>query len=231
MASTQHNSPFLLAADSGWHAGVVGIVAGRLKDRFNKPAFVVGFQNEMGRGSARSVSGVDLGAIVRAARDAGILEAGGGHAMAAGFSVAAAKLESFREFLAAQFVSAGEATTFELNLDAAISPAGATPALVSDIARAGPFGSGNPEPMVVIPDARIVFADVVGKDHVRLRLAGGDGAGIDAIAFRASNTSLGKVLLSSRGRQVHAAGRLRLDEWNGRVRVQLHLEDAATSQQ
>jgi single-stranded-DNA-specific exonuclease len=231
MASTQHNSPFMLAADSGWHAGVVGIVAGRLKDRFNKPAFVVGFQNEMGRGSARSVSGVDLGAIVRAARDAGILEAGGGHAMAAGFSVAAAKLESFREFLAAQFVSAGEATTFELNLDAAISPAGATPALVSDIARAGPFGSGNPEPMVVIPDARIVFADVVGKDHVRLRLAGGDGAGIDAIAFRASNTSLGKVLLSSRGRQVHAAGRLRLDEWNGRVRVQLHLEDAATSQQ
>jgi single-stranded-DNA-specific exonuclease len=153
--------------------------------------------------------------------------------MAAGFSVTASKLDVFREFLSAQFAQEGQATSaaFELNLDAAISPSGATAALVTDIARAGPFGSGNPEPLIVAPDVRVVFADVVGKDHVRLRLAGGDGARLDAIAFRAAKSPLGEGLISSRGNMIHAAGRLRADEWNGRARVQLYLEDAAFAQQ
>jgi len=232
MAATQANQPFVLAANADWHAGVVGIVAGRLKDRFGKPAFVVGFENETGRGSARSVSGVDLGAIIRAARDEGHLESGGGHAMAAGFSVTKSKLDSFRNFLEAQLSEVTDAISAsrDLKLDAAISPSGATPSLVSDIARAGPFGAGNAEPMVVAPDVRVAFADVVGKDHVRLRLSGGDGARLDAIAFRIAHTPLGEALLAARGKTIHAAGRLRAEDWQGRLRVQLHLEDAAPAQ-
>jgi single-stranded-DNA-specific exonuclease len=228
-AAAQDNSPFLFLAGEGWHPGVVGIVAGRLKERFAKPAFVAGFEGGLGRGSARSIAGVDIGAVVRAAREAGTLDAGGGHAMAAGFSLRPEQSDQFRAFLTAQFaryadVSAVGAT---LTLDGVVSPAGATPSLVRDIGRAGPFGAGNAEPVLAVPDAQVVFADVVGKDHVRLRLTGSDGARLDAIAFRAADTDLGRALLGARGKRIHAAGRLRADEWNGRVRVQLHLEDGA----
>lgn len=229
MAALQDNAPFVLAADAGWHLGVVGIVAGRLKERFGKPSFVVGFEGGVGRGSARSVSGIDIGAAVRAAREAGILDAGGGHAMAAGFSLPAAKLDAFRDFLAARFSDVTQILTAaaELHLDATVAPSGANASLVAEIGRAGPFGAGNPEPLVAVPGVRVAFADVVGTDHVRLRLAGGDGARLDAIAFRAAATPLGKGLMAARGRSIHAAGRLRADEWNGQVRVQLQLEDAA----
>ncbi len=229
MAATQDNAPFILAANEGWHPGVVGIVAGRLKDRFGKPAFVAGFEGGMGRGSARSVLGVDIGAIVRHAKDAGLLDSGGGHAMAAGFSLRSQQLDPFREFLSAEFAKTPDAiaSAHDLHIDTVISPAGATEALVDEIARVGPFGSGNAEPIVIAPDVRVVFADIVGKEHVRLRLVGGDGAGLDGIAFRAAGTALGLGLLASRGKPIHAAGRLRADTWNGRTRVQLQLEDAA----
>jgi len=229
MASTQSNAPFILVHGEGWHSGVVGIVAGRLKERFNKPALVAGFEGGTGRGSARSILGIDIGAIIRAAHEKGLLESGGGHAMAAGFSVAVSKLDAFREFLELQFSGKGEAldAANELTLDLALSPSGATTSFVEEIARIGPFGSGNPEPLVVIPDARVAFADVVGKDHIRLRLTGGDGARLDAIAFRAAATPLGDGLLKARGKLIHAAGRLKADEWNGQRRVQLQLEDAA----
>jgi single-stranded-DNA-specific exonuclease len=229
MAALQDNAPFLFAAKEGWHAGVVGIVAGRLKDRFGKPSFVAGFEGGMARGSARSVPGIDIGAIVRAARDAGLLLSGGGHAMAAGFSLTAEQEGPFQSFLAARFAEGGDALAgaLDLHIDTLVSPSGATEALVSDIAQAGPFGAGNPEPLVAVTDVRIVFADVVGKDHVRLRLAGGDGVRLDAIAFRVADHPLGKGLLASRGKPVHVAGRLKIDEWNGRVRIQLQVEDAA----
>lgn len=227
LASTQSNAPVIFVHGEGWHHGVVGIVAGRLKDRFNKPTLVAGFEGGMGRGSARSIPGVDMGAIMRVAHEQGLLESGGGHAMAAGFSLTAAKLDAFREFLHARDITAPLDAAIELSLDVAISPAGATPELVEHIERVGPFGAGNAEPFVLIPDARVVFADVVGKDHVRLRLAGGDGTRLDAIAFRVAEQPLGKGLLAARGRQIHAAGRLKIDEWNGRVRVQLQIEDAA----
>jgi single-stranded-DNA-specific exonuclease len=227
LAATQSNAPLIFVAGDGWHHGVVGIVAGRLKERFNKPALVAGFEGGMGRGSARSIPGVDIGAIMRAAHEKGLLESGGGHAMAAGFSLTSAKLDAFREFLHARDITAPLDAAIELSLDVAISPAGATPELVEHIERIGPFGAGNPEPFIVIPDARVVFADVVGKDHVRLRLAGGDGTRLDAIAFRVADQPLGKGLLASRGKQIHAAGRLKRDEWNGKVRVQLQIEDAA----
>jgi len=231
LAAIQDNSPFLFLAGEGWHPGVVGIVAGRLKERFAKPAFVAGFEGGLGRGSARSVAGVDIGAMIRAARDAGTLEAGGGHAMAAGFSLRPEQSDPFREFLAAEFAKRRDVSELGASLvaDAVVSPAGATAALAGDIARAGPFGAGNPEPVLALPDVKVVFADIVGKDHVRLRLAGSDGARLDAIAFRIAETDLGRALLGARGARIHAAGRLRAEEWNGRARVQLHLEDAAAA--
>jgi len=227
-AAREHASAFLLVSGEGWHPGVVGIVAGRLKDRFLKPSFVAGFEGGMGRGSARSVPGVDIGGIVRAAREAGALDTGGGHAMAAGFSLRPEQLDRFRAFLTeafAQHLPSEEVVS--LGIDAVIAPSGATISLAREIARAGPFGAGNPEPILAVPDAQIMFADLVGQGHVRLRLMGADGARLDAIAFRVAETALGQGLLAARGGRIHAAGRLRAEDWNGRERVQLHLDDAA----
>ncbi|HVW72576.1 MAG TPA: single-stranded-DNA-specific exonuclease RecJ [Rhizomicrobium sp.] len=229
MAASQANAPFLLVAGDGWHPGVVGIVASRLKERFAKPAFVAGFEGGMGRGSARSIAGIDIGGIIRGAAEAGAIEYGGGHAMAAGFSLTAAQLDGFRKFVEGRFSGAGAALAAanDLYLDAVSSPAGANVALAEEIAQAGPFGAGNPEPLLALPDVRVAYADVVGSSHVKLRLGGGGGTALDAIAFRAVNTPLGEGLLASRGKPVHVAGRLRRDDWNGRVRVQLEIEDAA----
>ena len=229
MAETQSNAPFILVAGEGWHPGVVGIVAGRLKERFAKPAFVAGFEGGMGRGSARSIPGIDVGAIIRAAADAKVIEYGGGHAMAAGFSLMAGQLDGFSRFITDSFSGAGPAlaAATDLYLDAVSSPAGANVALAAEIAAAGPFGAGNPEPLLVLPDVRVAFADIVGAAHVKMRLAGGDATVLDAIAFRAVGTPLGDGLLAARGRTLHVAGRLRQDDWNGRVRVQLEIEDAA----
>ncbi|MEJ1969990.1 MAG: single-stranded-DNA-specific exonuclease RecJ [Rhizomicrobium sp.] len=231
LAQAQADAPFVLTTNDGWHAGVVGIVAGRLKDRFGKPAFVAGFEGGLGRGSARSIPGIDIGAMIRAAREARLIESGGGHAMAAGFGLLPEQVDGFRAFLEARFARSGEALAAlaELELDTAVSPAGATPALIEEIERAGPFGPGNLEPLVVVPDVQVVFADVVGKDHVRLRLMGGDGTRLDAIAFRVADLPLGKALLAARGKRIHAAGRLRADTWQGQKRVQLQLEDAAAA--
>jgi single-stranded-DNA-specific exonuclease len=229
LASVQENAPCLLVEGDGWHPGVVGIVAGRLKERFARPAFVAGFEGGMGRGSARGIPGLDIGRMVRAAREAGLIESGGGHAMAAGFSLVASQLGPFREFLHRQFAGADAALTAAaaLELDAVSSPAAATPALVREIALAGPFGAGNSEPLLGFADLKVVFADAVGGEHVKLRLVGGDGARLDAIAFRALGTPLGEGLLASRGRRIHAAGKLRSDDWGGTVRAQLQIEDAA----
>ena len=225
----QANAPFVLVSGEGWHPGVVGIVAGRLKERFGKPAFVAGFEGGMGRGSARSIPGIDLGGIIRAAAEAKVIEYGGGHAMAAGFSLMASQLDGFRRFVDDRFSGAGPALAAanDLYLDAVSSPAGANIALAQEIAQAGPYGAGNPEPLLGLPDVRVAFADVVGGAHVKLRLAGGDGSILDAIAFRAAGQPLGDGLLAARGGRIHVAGRLRQDDWNGRVRVQLEIEDAA----
>lgn len=231
LAQTQDNAPFLLVTNDGWHPGVVGIVAGRLKERFAKPAFVAGFEGGMGRGSARSISGIDIGRIVRAARELELIEAGGGHAMAAGFSLMESQLPRFREFLHAQFTGSepAYAEAASLVVDAISSPAAAGRDLVAEIALAGPYGAGNPEPVLAFPDVRVAFADVVGAAHVKVRLVGGDGARLDAIAFRAVDTPLGEGLLKSRGRFLHAAGKLKTDDWNGETRVQLAIEDAAAA--
>ena len=200
LATTQENAPFLLVDGDGWHPGVVGIVAGRLKERFAKPAFVAGFEGGMGRGSARGIAGLDIGRMVRGAREAGLIESGGGHAMAAGFSLSPAQVGPFREFLHGQFQGTGAAldAAATLEIDAVSSPGAASPELVREIALAGPFGAGNPEPLLAFPDLKVAYADVVGSDHVKLRLLGGDGARLDAIAFRAVGTPLGEGLLVNR---------------------------------
>jgi len=232
MALSQTDEAFLLLSGDGWHPGVVGIVASRLKDRFEKPVFVAGFmsdKDQIARGSARSINGVDLGAVVRSAREHGLLESGGGHAMAAGFTVARSRLDDFAAFLRKSFELQRDLifSTRELSVESVVSVGGASIEFLSELERAGPFGPGNPEPIFILPDVVVSYADIVGKNHVRLRVAGPAGQSIDAISFRSSDTPLGQGLLKARGKRIHLAGKLRLDEYKGRKRVQVFLEDAA----
>lgn len=235
-ALTQSDKPFLFCTGDGWHPGVVGIVASRLKERFGKPTLVAGFgdctADSIARGSGRSVPGVDLGAAIRAAYAEGLLESGGGHAMAVGFSVRRGNLAALTAFLETRMApqqSLIEAAR-DLALDVMISPSGATLSLINDLERAGPFGSGNPEPIFALADVAVAYAGIVGTSHVKLRLVGRDGATLDAIAFRAGDTPLGRALVKSRGSRIHVAGKLRRDDYGGTPRVQLQIEDAAPAQ-
>ncbi len=220
--------PLVIAAGDGWHPGVIGIVAGRLKERYGRPACVVAFEGGVGKGSGRSVAGLDLGAAVIAARQAGLLMAGGGHAMAAGFTVSRDRLEDFRAFVGARLAAEqkGEMVAL-LDLDGTLDAAGATVDLVETVRRLGPFGSGNAEPRFAVVAARVVRADIVGSGHVRCILAGAGGQRLKAIAFRSADDDLGLALLNGVGTVFHVAGTLRLDTWQGRNDVQLIIDDAA----
>lgn len=227
---TRAEHPVVVAAGEGWHPGVVGLVASRLKDRFRRPAIAIAFDGRgIGTGSGRSVPGVDLGKVVRAGVDAGILVKGGGHAMAAGLTVQRAHLAELRAFLyenLAQAVAAAHEIDW-LKVDAAMSASGATPDLIEKVARAGPYGAGNPEPTFAFPAHRIVSTLVVGERHVRVTLASGDGARLQAIAFRAVGQPLGDFLTRRQGDLIHTAGHLRIDRWGGGAKLQLQLLDAA----
>jgi single-stranded-DNA-specific exonuclease len=218
----------------GWHPGVIGIVAARLKERYSRPACVVALEETadgtvIGKASGRSVRGVDLGAAVIAARQEGLLLAGGGHRMAAGFTVAGDKIDALRDFLhgriSEQVAAAPLVPTLEL--DGALSVGGASVGLVTTLDKLGPYGTGNSEPRFAIADARVVRADVVGANHVRCILQGNDGARLKAIAFRALDSDMGQALLTGRGTPFHLAGVLRIDRWNGSEGVQLLIDDAA----
>jgi single-stranded-DNA-specific exonuclease len=220
----------VITAAEGWHAGVVGLVAARLKERFGRPAFAIAFgPGGMGTGSGRSIAGVDLGRAVRRAVSEGLLIKGGGHAMAAGVTLKKDKLGAFRAFLEDALGDSVEEARREraLMIDGAISAGGANRELVELLARAGPYGAGNPEPLLALPSHTLAYVDPVGENHLRVRLRAGDGKLVDAIAFRAMGQPLGKALLDSRGRPVHAAGHLALDRWQGEARVQLRLSDVA----
>jgi single-stranded-DNA-specific exonuclease len=222
--------PLVFAASENWHPGVIGIVASRLKERYNRPACVAAIVGGQAKGSGRSVSGVGLGAAVIAARQAGLLVNGGGHAMAAGFTAELAKLDAFREFLSARVAEAiGDAEPVaELSIDGALSANAATPDFAAILERLAPFGSGNSEPRFALPNLRVLRADVVGAAHLRVIL--GDGAGkarLKGIAFRCLETNLGRALLQGQGRGFHLAGHLRADNWQGREDVQLMIDDAA----
>ncbi|VTZ49236.1 Single-stranded-DNA-specific exonuclease RecJ [Methylocella tundrae] len=221
----------ILVASDDWHPGVVGLVASRLKDKFRRPAFAIAFapNGGSGTGSGRSIPGVDLGFVVREAVEAEILVKGGGHAMAAGITIRPERVEDFRAFLEivlAKKVAEGRAEQ-ALLIDAALTAAGATPTLVKALERAGPYGSGNAEPVFALPAHRLLDVSEVGAGHIRLRAQAGDGAKIDGIAFRASGQPLEHALRAARGAMVHLAGTLALDQWGGAERVQLRLLDIA----
>lgn len=213
----------------GWHAGVIGIVAGRIKDRLSRPAIVIGLEGGYGKGSARSVAGADVGAAMTAAREAGLLLAGGGHAMAAGLTVMADKVEALAAFLEQRLGEASAASVEGqiLTLDGALSNGGLTLDLAAQIKAAGPYGSGNPEPVFVLPGQTIVFAKLAGQDHVRFVGQGPDGARTAGIAFRSAGTPLGDALLKPKGRALHLAGVLSVSDWNATRTVELRLQDAA----
>jgi single-stranded-DNA-specific exonuclease len=226
----QTSLPIAFVAREGWHPGVIGIVAGRLKDRYNRPACVVALADGIGKGSGRSVTGFALGPAVIAARQAGLLLNGGGHAMAAGFTVSESRVEGFRDFLSERVhLAAGvNGLVPELGLDGALLPGAATPDFVALLERLAPFGAGNAEPRFAFPSMVVHRADVVGESHVRAIL--GDPAGsqrLKAIAFRSLDTELGRALLNGRGSGFHVAGHLRSDGWQGRADVQLLIDDAA----
>ena len=220
--------PLVVAAGEDWHPGVIGIVAGRLKERYNRPACVIALDGGEGKGSGRSVPGLDLGAAIIAARQAGVLKAGGGHAMAAGFTVLRERLDDFRAFLADRLQAqlTGELVPI-LELDGALDCAGCSVDLIETLKQLGPYGAGNPEPRFAVVAARIVKADVVGNGHVRLILKGAGGQSLKAIAFRAADTDMGQALLTSRGGAFHLCGTLRADTWQGSTSVQLIIDDAA----
>ncbi|MBM3548878.1 MAG: single-stranded-DNA-specific exonuclease RecJ [Alphaproteobacteria bacterium] len=222
----------MVIGSEGWHAGVIGIVASRLKDHFNRPVCVVSVENGIGKGSGRSIPGAALGPAVIAARQAGLLINGGGHAMAAGFTVSADRIAELARFLGAHMKAELGAIdpVQSLGFDGALAPAAATPELVEMVQSVGPFGAGNAEPRFALAGVKVVKADVVGEKHVSCVLAGSDGGRIRGIAFRSLENGLGTSLLQARGTALHIAGKLRLDTWNGRRQAQFHVEDAAPAQ-
>ncbi len=224
----------VVTAQQGWHAGVVGLVAARLKERYGRPAFAIALEpggsgTGTGTGSGRSIAGVDLGRAVRQAVREGLLVKGGGHAMAAGVTLRKDALAQFRGFLEATLGASVEAARREsaLKIDGAVSAGGFNLQLVDMLSRAGPYGAGNAEPMLALPAHTIAYADPVGENHVRVRFKSGEGKFVNAIAFRAAGTPLGRALIDNRGRSVHAAGNIAIDRWQGEERVQLRLADLA----
>lgn len=225
----------LVAAGEGWHPGVIGVVAGRLKDRFSKPVIVIGIDRRadgaVGKGSGRSVPGVNLGGAIAAARRDGLLIAGGGHAMAGGLTVDPDRINELVAYLdahlAPELAAAGDAMA--LRADGVLAASGVTADLAEMLERAGPFGQGNPEPRFALARMRVAFAKRVGSDHVRFSLQDASGAAVPGISFRSADTPLGEALLGAGEGLWHAVGRVKLDSWQGRRRVQLQLDDLATA--
>ena len=231
MLPAHHNRAVALLAGQGWHPGVIGIVAGRIKEKSGKPSIVIAVdENGVGKGSGRSIAGVDLGAAIIAAKDAGLLEAGGGHAMAAGLTVSADKIEALAEWLDAQLAGdvARASGSKALLVDAVLNPRGLNPAFVAAMEAAGPYGMGWPGPRIVAGPLRIIKCDIVGKDHVRAIVAGDDGQSFKAMAFRQGDTVLGQTMLhADRGRRYWFAGRAKTDDWGATPKAELHVDDIA----
>ena len=225
-----YDAPLVWAAGKNWHPGVVGIVASRLKDASNRPSVVIGIDEDgTGKGSGRSVTGIDLGAAIQRLASEGLLIKGGGHKMAAGLSVEGDKIEAamarLGELLAKQ--GSDKIGPADLKLDGVLMPAAATVELVNQIEQAGPFGAGAPAPRFVFPDVQILFAKTVGANHLKITFGDGLGKRINSISFGAMDGPLGPMLTNHNGARFHLAGRLEINTWQGRQSVQLRLEDAA----
>jgi len=225
------DAPVITVMSSGWHQGVIGIVAGRLKERFGRPAIVIAEDEDgTGKGSGRSISGVDLGAAVLAAKDSGLLSAGGGHAMAAGLTLPGGGLDAFRDFINARLAADVERSRGgrALLIDSVLAPGGIVGSLCDSLEEAGPYGAGWPSPKIVAGPARLLRTGIVGDGHVRGLACGDDGKSFKWIAFRSAATDLGQALLASPAdRRWWLAGSIKRDEWNGGNAAEMHLEDAA----
>ena len=223
------DAPLVWAAGEGWHPGVVGIVASRLKEAAGRPAVVIGFDGDEGKGSGRSVSGIDLGAAVQRLTAEGLLAKGGGHKMAAGLTVTRANLEPAMQRLSDLLAKQGADALGpkDLTLDSVLMPGAATVDLIDQIETAGPFGAGAPAPRFAFPDQKVAFAKRVGANHLKLTISDGLGGKLDAISFGAFDTPLGEALSNHGGAPFHFAGRLEVNTWQGRQSPQLRLEDAA----
>ncbi|WEK48912.1 MAG: single-stranded-DNA-specific exonuclease RecJ [Candidatus Kaistia colombiensis] len=222
----------IVTASDRWHPGIVGLIAARLKERFRRPAFAIALMpNGLGTGSGRSVAGVDLGALVRGAVEKGLLVKGGGHAMAAGLTIEPSRFAEFRAFLEAGAAEASRRArqADQLLVDGALTARAATPDFIDMVEKAGPFGSGHAEPVFALPAHIVGYADTVGNGHVKVTLSGGD-QNLKAIAFRAADNDLGRMLLGSRGRPLHVAGTLSIDHWQGRRQSSLRILDVAQPQ-
>ncbi|MCP5382130.1 MAG: single-stranded-DNA-specific exonuclease RecJ [Kordiimonadaceae bacterium] len=220
----------IIVANVGWHPGVIGIVAGRLKEHFNRPTIVIAIdENGEAKGSARSIMGVDIGAAITAARQAEILSAGGGHSMAAGLSMRRERIEELDQFLCNRLgAKVDEAmTSLSLKLDGVLSLGAVNPELVQMLDRIGPYGQGNAGPRFAFSDVFLSYVDIVGKDHVKCTLKGGDGKTIKAMAFRSADKPLGQLLIESRGKKIKVAGTIRNNHWNGQISAEIFIEDAA----
>lgn len=220
----------IVTARENWHPGIVGLIASRLKDKFRRPAFAIAFDSAgKGTGSGRSINGFDMGRMVRAAVDAGLLVKGGGHAMAAGLTVERSNLGKLRAFFTekAEKQVPGLVANETLKIDGALGASGATVELIDRLETAGPYGSGHPQPIFALPSHRLRDSRLVGQSHIKITLEAQDGGRVDGIAFRAAETPLGELLMSSRGAQIHVAGTLGADHWQGSRRVQLRVTDAA----
>ena len=230
-AAEQQDSPVITVMSSGWHQGVIGIVAGRIKERFGRPAIVIAETDDgTGKGSGRSISGVDLGAAVLAAKESGLLIAGGGHAMAAGLTLPTGGLKAFRDFINERLAADVDQARSDraLLLDALLAPGGVAGALCDALDTAGPYGAGWPSPRVAAGPVRLLKTGIVGDGHVRGLGCGDDGKTFKWIAFRSAATELGQALLSSApDRRWWLAGTIKRDEWNGGNAAEMHLEDAA----
>jgi single-stranded-DNA-specific exonuclease len=220
----------IVTASEGWHPGVVGLVASRLKEKFARPAFAIALEpGGIGTGSGRSIAGVDLGKAVRQAVHTGLLMKGGGHAMAAGITLKKERLAEFRAYIEAELETAVAKSRHvnELLIDGAVSARAVTPEFVATLNRAAPYGSGNAEPIIALPSHELVYADEVGQAHLRLRFKSGDGSIVNGIAFRSIGQKLGHALLENRGQPLHVAGSLTVDRWQGTERVQFRVTDVA----
>jgi single-stranded-DNA-specific exonuclease len=230
-AARLNGAPVITVMGSGWHQGVIGIVAGRIKERFGKPAIVIAeTEDGTGKGSGRSISGVDLGAAILAAKDSGLLSAGGGHAMAAGLTLPAGGLDAFREFISERLAGDVEKALGEqaLLLDALLAPGGVAGDLCDALDAAGPYGAGWPSPRVAVGPVRLIKVAIVGTGHVRGLACGEDGKSFKWIAFRSAETELGQALLASPGdKKWWLAGTIKRDEWTGGNAAEMHVEDAA----
>ena len=231
MLAGQHNRAVALLAGQGWHPGVIGIVAGRIKEKTGKPSIIIAIDAEgVGKGSGRSIAGVDLGAAIISAREAGLLVAGGGHAMAAGLTISADKVDALADWLDERL--AADVTRASANsamlIDALLTPRGLNPAFIEAMEGAGPYGMGWPGPRIVTGPVRVIKCDIVGKDHVRAIVGGDDGASFKAMAFRQGETALGQMLLhGERGRKYWLAGRAKVDDWGSTPKAELHIDDIA----